>query len=370
MSLFKNIKKNFNWRNSFGLAPAIVLNAYFDKNRNDKLNKAYIADSDNLLANARGDTKRDRFGSDAGTVFAYPIDIDPKQDHVELSQFMYRRPGSDWGAKNAAWDRMNASAPGASTRGMKHQGTIVLPMPRKVSDSNAAEWGDSEMTSDELVKAQMAGVGLGMRQSGRDQAQERASQGQGAGTDEGGFGDASKGRSGNFNQYMGGRLLQWRARRAAKNIGGTVTDDALLARARGQVMNPNAELLFQGPVLRQFKFNWLMIARSKKEGDMIRKIIRKLKIGAAPKFNNTALIETPDIWHIKYKRGGQELKTANRFEQLALVGMTVDYAPDNYWTTYQDSQPIAVKIDLDFKELRPIWRNHQEEFAPQDSVGY
>ena len=43
-------------------------------------------------------------------------------------------------------------------------------------------------------------------------------------------------------------------------------------------------MLFQGPVLRDFNFEFLMIARSQKEGKEIRKIIRWFKLGMAPKF--------------------------------------------------------------------------------------
>ena len=149
-----------------------------------------------------------------------------------------------------------------------------------------------------------------------------------------------------------------------------IKDDQVIGRARGQIMNPNAELLFEGPVLREFGFKWQLVARSQREGQMIRQIIRKFKIGAAPKFNNTALMEFPDIWHIKYMKGRNELMTANRFEQLALTSISVDYAHDGTWTAYDDSQPISIRMELNFKELRPIWRSHHEKFSPEMSVGY
>ena len=71
-------------------------------------------------------------------------------------------------------------------------------------------------------------------------------------------------------------------------MGITVEPDALLASSTGQIINPNAELLFQGPVLRDFGFQYLMVA-SKEEGDQIRKIIRFFKEGTAPKYRNQAL---------------------------------------------------------------------------------
>ena len=44
----------------------------------------------------------------------------------------------------------------------------------------------------------------------------------------------------------------------------TITDE-VLARTTGKILNPNAELLFQGACLRDFGFKFLMIARSEKD---------------------------------------------------------------------------------------------------------
>jgi len=349
---------------------------WMDREVNRRKNKQYVSPRGNrtntLGGNpAKGLENRRRFGGKTGNVFAYPVDIDVNQDHIQISQYKYKRPGVGSGAREAAWNRANASAPGASTKGMKFEGTIVLPMP-KVSDSNAANWGKSEMDVMELMKLQAAGVGLGAGQRGLDERQEesmmRSGSGEGLAGSKFGGGQATRGQKGEY--FYQNLPLPFLAKRTADAIGGNVTDDVALGRTRGQIMNPNAELLFQGTNLREFGFKWQMVARSSREGDMIRRIIRKFKIGAAPKFNNTALMEFPDIWHIKYMKGRNELMTANRFEQLALTSISVDYAPDGTWTAYDDSQPISIRMELNFKELRPIWRSHHEKFSPEMSVGY
>ncbi len=46
-----------------------------------------------------------------------------------------------------------------------------------------------------------------------------------------------------------------------------------------------------------------MIARSEKEGEEIRKIIKCFKKGMAPKFRNTVFIKSPDIFTLEYKNG-------------------------------------------------------------------
>jgi hypothetical protein len=46
----------------------------------------------------------------------------------------------------------------------------------------------------------------------------------------------------------------------------------LLSRATGQVINPNLELLFNGPQLRPFSFTFKLAARSKEEGQTFLKL--------------------------------------------------------------------------------------------------
>ena len=162
---------------------------------------------------------------------------------------------------------------------------------------------------------------------------------------------------------------------AGNALGTQITPDTLLARTGGSVLNPNAEMLFQGPVIRDFNFSFLMIARSEDEGKQIRRIIKWFKKGMAPKFRNTTLIKSPDIFTLEYRNAGGLLKTVNRFNPggLALTTVNVDYAPSGYWSAYRDSQPVAVKMDLNFTELRPIYQKDQEDddvFRGFDSVGF
>ena len=91
----------------------------------------------------------------------------------------------------------------------------------------------------------------------------------------------------------------------------------------------------------------------------------------APKFQNIGFLANPDVFKLEYRSGKDVLKTVNRFNPggLALTTMAVDYAPNGYWSAYQDSQPIAIKMSLNFAELRPIYQEDQFD-TPEDSVGY
>ena len=307
----------------------------------------------------------------AASALKYPIDMDTNQDHIEIAGYKYQRPNTGGQGPNP-FGRMNASGPtsqGASVSAGRPKCTILLPMP-KVSDSAGAEWGESSMNMFTMWAAQTAGSVLGVGAKGpKDQqkALEDLKAGGGLGPEQ----FASQGVEGNTGTPGGGALMatSMMASSVVSGLGQNISADELLARSRGAIMNPNVELVFSGPVLRDFQFTWLLLARSKKEGDVIRKIIRTFKIGIAPKHNNSALLTNPDVWQLTYRRGASPLKNVNRFGQMGLKDMTVDYAPDGYWAAYDDSQPVACRLSLNFAEVRPIYQQEQEE-TPADSVGY
>ena len=309
-------------------------------------------------------------------VFAYPLDISLEQDHMKITKFKYVRADINLSkpdrVEKIKFERVNVA--GDSMIGNELMGSIFLPMP-KPTDVNAAAWGKSELNSAGLLALGAAAgtdrvgglFGLLPRNSQITVEQQKqideAKKAQARG-------DLTTGAflgpgSSTFNQINTGL--------ASFLTGQEIDQDTFLARTGGHVLNPNAEMLFQGPSIRDFSFTFTMIARSQKEGKEIRNLIRFLKLGLAPKFRNTTYLANPDVFTLEYKRGKTEhLKTVNRFNPggLALTRLAVDYAPDGYWAAYRDSQPVAVKMDLNFTELRPIYEQDQMKPILEDSVGY
>ena len=318
-------------------------------------------------------------------IFAYPIDIDPNQDHFKITRYRYARPDVNQSKPPRKEDlvppiglaRINVAGDGV--RGSKQLGSIILPMP-KATDVNGVEWGKSDLTTSGLAALGVArGMSLGGRLTGKTDIQRAIDMNAGSGGGDGGAGGNNniRGNADFFNrtrQFGQARMAQSIAQFAGNRFGVDLDADTFLARTGGQVLNPNSEMLFQGPVIRDFSFKFTMIARSEDEGAEIRKIIRFLKHGMAPKFRNTVFLETPDIFTLEYKNGisdKDQLKTVNRFNPggLALTTMNVDYAPNGYWSAYRDSQPVQLSMELNFTELRPIFQADQD-ITPEDSVGY
>ena len=299
----------------------------------------------------------------ASTAMSYPLNIDLSQDYLHINRFEYKRDGRA-NLSGARGTPAGGSVQDKEKAQKEPKGTVILPMP-KVSDSNGAEWGESDLN--------VFGVGAVSAIAGASDAVEKALKG--------GF-NLETITAGLKNKLVGtGNFLKDNTTGAIgvagalggsallKTAGITVEPDALLARATGNIINPNAELLFQGPVLRDFGFQYLMVARSKEEGDQIRKIIRWFKQGAAPKYQNQALLGTPDIFSLEYITPGNK-GIMNKFNDLALRTITVDYAPDGFWSAYEDSQPVAVRMSLQFTELKPVYDLDQNASPEDNSVGY
>ena len=313
-------------------------------------------------------------GSD---IMMYPSDMNTSQDHFKIMRYNYQR--KDVNASKPRHTEVQkvdgvertVSVAGDSVVGSKLLGSILLPMP-KVTDVNGVEWGKSELTISGLAAIgavdKLTGGGF---LSGKSAAE--------AENDKNIKTELEKLRGTNPSgsspkNFASATYTQVVSKLAGFAFGTDLDADTYLARSGGRVLNPNAEMLFQGPVIRDFSFSFLMIARNEKEGREIRRIIRFLKLGMAPKFRNTTYLKNPDIFTLQYKSGKGEndvLDTVNRFNPggLALTTMAVDYAPNGYWSAYRDSQPVALKMDLSFTELRPIYEQDQLE-TPSNSVGY
>ena len=414
------------YEDSVELPPAQVAKDFYDKEVKDNKERLEEQNDAGLSnpslapgpASAYASYKR---GQKTGNtdLFTYPLDIDPKQDHLKISKYKYAR-NEDSGVKssvqgsrptNVDYQNVNLTigdrfanifrkeedrvqkvelqkvVAGDSMLGNQLEGSVILPMP-KVVDTNGCEWGESEVNIFGLAalgaiekggKLIAGGINFNPRADkflktdalqGVEKEDFKAVQEITRQTRAGNAGIFK-----NFKQGGSALLNAFAAEATARVTGQSISQDQILARTSGRVLNPNAELLFQGPVLRDFNFDFLMIARSEQEGKEIRKIIRWFKSGMAPKFNSATFLETPDVFTLEYKNGtrpGDVLKTVNRFSPggLALRTIAVDYAPSGYWSAYQDSQPVAIKMSLNFAELRPIYAGDQNQEGLVDTVGY
>jgi hypothetical protein len=276
--------------------------------------------------------KKEKFRS-----LRYPQDaIEKGQDFIKFTAITYKRQGLTGGPAGA--DKANIL------------GTILLPIPSQINDNNTANYGASSMNF--------------LQQQGLAAASNLI------GGDLGGAADAVKGMVGSLagNPEL---VKNYFAIQAVNTFGGNLSLDQVLARSQGTIINPNQELLFSGPGLRQFKFSFKFTPRFQKESDEIKTIIKAFKRNMAPKGSGGALLNTPNIFQIQYMQGDQEHSFLNKFKLCALTNMSVNYTGDGVHATYYDGTPISMQMDLSFSELTPIYNEDYDEYdSKEEGVGY
>ena len=151
-----------------------------------------------------------------------------------------------------------------------------------------------------------------------------------------------------------------------------------LQRGEGMVMNPNMELLFGGPTMRNFGFTFKLSPRSKKEAETVIKIMRFFKQGMAViRSQSQYFLKAPHTFKLEYikktTRDSQEVHPyLNRFKECALSSCTVQYTPDGNYNTYSDGVMTSYSMQLGFSELEPIFNDDYSSLdGDSDSmIGY
>ena len=318
----------------------------------------------------------------------YPIDMKTNiQDHLVIQQYRYRAPNKESLFGGSATDNIARIGLIGLTRNSdfsagkeKLMATVFLPMPNTVSDSNSVGWGGEGLNN---ISAALAAYA----QSTGNMATLAAfgAVGGQAGAWAALLADLTK------NNAIGpeltaqiGAMLQ---SKAIKRTGLQVSPETIFSRGAGIIPNNNLELLFNGPTLRSFSFQYRMTARSEGEATSIRKIIRSFKQGMAPKKLNSVsgapsyFLGTPNIFRLNYRTtGNSDMLGVNRFKTCALQSFGCNYTPDGFWAAYDGGQPVSVIMQMQFAELEPIYDTDYQEnnFSPgrddlsvsPNSVGY
>ena len=121
---------------------------------------------------------------------------------------------------------------------------------------------------------------------------------------------AAQGNSGEVKKALGTAIAG-----AASKTGAQV-----LKRTSGAIINPNMELLFNNPSLRQFNFTWKLAPRSKDESRAVVSIIRFFKQGmAAIREEPNLFLKAPNTFKLTYHHKFDDHKYLNRFKELSLI---------------------------------------------------
>jgi len=118
----------------------------------------------------------------------------------------------------------------------------------------------------------------------------------------------------------------------------------------GVARNPHLANIFQGVNFKTHSFQYKLIARSKKESDAIRDLIRNFKYHMAPSYKagfNDHIFEYPSKFEIQMRAGDYLFE----FGESVLTNFSVNYTGEGGPAFFeQTNAPYAVTIDLSFTE--------------------
>lgn len=308
----------------------------------------------------------------ASLIKTYPIDMAPAQDRMEFTVWKYDPNNRNINSPSTTIPAFGQTGGGDVTAGYTQvggAGFVYLPVTR-ISDTNSVDWQEDKINE---FQRSLGNLSLGLMQSLSEDAYQEA-----------------------FKQ--GGNLFQF-----AKNnnsfgnlvrlslAGQAIGVNGLLTRATGAILNPNLELLFNGPILRQFGFGFDLLSKNKAEADRVKEIIKFFKqnmavrdgvgsIGeSSPLGNNVStninegtsvFLNSPYVFRIKYLAGAtgddvnaKDHQSIGRIKMCALQSCNVDYTPMGSYMTFNDidgdntiiNTMFMYRLNLQFKELTPIY---------------
>ena len=239
---------------------------------------------------------------------------------------------------------------------------IELPIPQEVNDSNSVTWGEDRMNAIEIATLSVA---------------QRAMQD--------GVGDIAGAAVQMLNEGVSvpgltpdsqAALRAAISGKAINALGSQVSPQSVVARSTGQILNNNLELLFSGVNLRSFPFSFTFSPRNPRESDVVKNIIRSLKMSMAAKageFNGSAqgiFLKSPDLFQLDYLKDGKNHPFLNRFKLCALTGMSVNYTNAGTYASYNDGTPVNIRMNVTFKEINPIYHEDYLQATSGAGVGF
>ena len=316
-----------------------------------------------------------------GGVLRYPLEALTEQtDYLQIDIEQYvalgnyvSEPGSSQRYVRGNYFGSDRAGRRSSSRLSKkpliNAGTILLPIPSNVQDSNNVQYDTSTLNGLAATGVKAAedvmNIQFGQGQNAFEQLSNAVTTAK-----------TSITRGTGNTAAATNAITKFLASKAIGIFGGNVTASQLLARGNGEILNPNMELLFGGPTIRNFRFQFKFTPRNEKESEQVRLIIRAFKRNMAPQAQGGTLdsgnffLKTPNVFSLRYRTGRKNHPFLNRFKQCFLSDVQTTYTGEGVYSTYDDGTPVSILLDLSFKELQPIYDIDYDSRPGTEAVGY
>lgn len=236
------------------------------------------------------------------------------------------------------------------------KGTIHLGIQPRITDTNSVSWTNDSMNAFEMVAQ---GSLMQFFKNAKSTS------------------DVEKIASNAFNTLNNDETVNKALSSAASAA--ISSNNNLFSRLSGAIVNPNMELLFQSPTLREFPFTFSMTPRDDDEATQVKSIIRAFKQASAVQVGYQYLfLKSPFVFKIAYltpDKGTGKLNlhpSLNRIKTCALTSISIDYTPAGTYMTYNDQKRTmtSYNVQMSFTELEPIYDADYANIDNKDIIAY
>ena len=170
-------------------------------------------------------------------------------------------------------------------------------------------------------------------------------------------------------------------------VGGNISFNDISGSSRGIVINPNAELLYDSPEMREVGMIFKMVPKNDKEAEQIQDIVKTFRkasmpswgaLGGEPMAGDASanrdyaddiinyggggdnFIKVPYLCKFTFMHGDKPHPYLIQFKPCAISAVEVNYTPDGTFATYSDGAPVAVELRLNFMETKLVFSDEVE----------
>jgi len=361
-----NLDFGSNFLSKLGASDAWMGKAASSKQYKDAFKKATGKNSSNIssifpetsdiyetLSNdsdANGKSNLNRVGS----ILRYPLNQDKKSyDYLKVCAYEYKPRIS----RNNGGNQFTGDYDVQGLQRKRGNHTVFLPMdPTGLQEGNGVDWGKGEVNPFDIAGFNIASgaiEGIGGAKSGADLVNNMKN---------------TMANTGDQFQKLVNDIGT--SDIAAYFAGQAIGNNTIFSRAAGKVLNQNLELLFSGPGLRTFSYNFRFTPREEAEARVVKSIIKLFKKAMAPRLSESGIfLKSPHVFKLKYYyKNGQEHPYLNKIKTCALTNFNIQYAPDGSYMTYDDGSMTSYTASMSFAELNPIYEKDIDESS--NDMGY
>ena len=299
------------------------------------INSAALADENKNWESSPTNTNANGKSNRRSSILRYPLNESHavKYDYMQVTAYKHE-------ANTFASGTAGAGFADADERIGTSVGKVFLPMqPEGLAEGSSVDWQNGTANALEAAAFNAAGKTIAAPGGIKDKAKKFMAT----------TVDEAEAMLGDINRND---IASYFAAQAVGN-------NSLFTRATGKILNPNLELLFNGPSLRSFAYNFRFTPREEREAREVRRIIKFFKKNMAPqRVKSKLFLKTPNVFKLKYIfKGGGQHPFLNKIKMCALQSFNVTYAPDGSYMTYDDGSMTAYNVNMTFGELNPIYEN-------------